>query len=59
VYINTKSHVVGEIPADVVGIVVDHNIIVVPIPVVYVPQVEWSDAEEVSTEPEAIRATAS
>ena len=57
-HVDTKSYVVGEIPADVVGIIVDHHVVVIPIPVVRIREVERGNAEEVSPKPESVRATA-
>jgi len=38
-----------------VGVVVDHDVIVVPIPVVHISDIKGSDAEIVSAEPKAGR----
>lgn len=51
--IGAKANVVGEIPAIVVGIVVDHNLVAVPIPIVAVGIVIGCDAEIEAAEPEA------
>ena len=53
VAIGAKANVVGEIPAIVVGIVVDHDLVAVPIPIVAVGIVIGCDAEIEAAEPEA------
>ena len=51
--IGAKANVVGEIPAIVVGIIVDHDLVAVPIPIVAVGIVIGCDAEIETAEPEA------
>lgn len=51
--VNTEPHVVGEIPSDVVGIIVDNDVIVTPIPVIDVAKVEVCHAEVIPAEPKA------
>ena len=58
-HVDTKPGVVGEIPAEVVGVIVDDDVIVIPIPAVYVSQVERGDAEEICAESEAVWTTTS
>jgi hypothetical protein len=54
--VGTEADVVGEIPSDVVGIFVDHDIVAVPEPVTAVTDVEGSDAEIEAREPKPARA---
>lgn len=37
--IRTEPHVAGQVPADVIGIVIDHNLVAVPQPVVHETEV--------------------
>jgi hypothetical protein len=50
--VGAQARVVGEIPAGVVGIVIDHDVIASPIPVTDVAQVERGDAEVETAKPE-------
>jgi hypothetical protein len=52
VEVGAQSDVVGEIPAFVVGVIVDHDVVAVPIPVVAVGEVKWGDAEVEAAKPE-------
>jgi hypothetical protein len=52
VNVSAKSYVVGEIPAVVVGIFVNHHIVAVPIPVIGVGKVKRGDAEVEAAKPE-------
>src|SRR5437868_5850662 len=52
--VRTQPGVVREIPADVVGIVVNHDRIAVPEPAVDVAIVPRRDAEVVAIEPEPV-----
>ena len=56
--VGAQPDVVGKVPAVVVGIVVDHDVIIIPIPVIAIADVEGCDAEIVSAEPEAAGTTA-
>ena len=53
VRVGAESRIVGKIPAFVIRIVVDHDVIVVPIPIINVAEIEGSYAEVISAEPEA------
>ena len=55
--VDAESHVVGQIPADVVGIVVDDDIIAIPVPAIAIRHIEWRHVEIKSVEPEPVRAT--
>ena len=46
-------HVVGEIPAVVVGIFVDHDLVAVPVPVVAIGEIKRGNAEVEAAKPEA------
>jgi hypothetical protein len=54
----TEADVVGEIPAHVVGILVDHDVVAIPEPVAAKAEIDWSNAEIETTEPEAAGASA-
>lgn len=53
-HVGAESRVVGEVPAFVIRIVVDNDVIVVPIPIINVAEIEGSYAEVISAEPEAV-----
>lgn len=57
-HVAAEPYVVGQIPTDVVRVVVDHNLIGVPEPVGGIVEVVGGDAEIESREPEALRASA-
>jgi hypothetical protein len=57
--VGTESDIVGEVPAGVVGIFVDHDVVAVPEPVVAVADVVGSDAEVESAKPETIGSASS
>src|SRR5271169_3949927 len=50
--VGAQPDVVSEIPAVVVGIFVDHDIVAVPEPVIAIGQVKRGDAEVVAAKPE-------
>lgn len=52
------ADVVSQIPADMVGIVVDHDIVIVPKPVAAIVIVVWRDLEEEATNIEPISTAA-
>lgn len=58
VYISPEPDVVGQVPAIVVGIFVNHDIVAIPEPVVAVAEVEGGYAETKTAEPEQVRAAA-
>ena len=58
VHVSAESRVVGQIPAFVIRIIVDHDVIVVPIPIINVAEIEGSYAEVKSAEPEAAGSSA-
>ena len=49
-----QPNVIGEIPADVVWVFVNHNLVTVPKPVTAVVVVSWGNAEVEAAEPEAL-----
>jgi len=51
--VGAQPHVVGEVPAVVVGIFVDDDVVAVPEPVAAVGEIECADAEIEAAEPEA------
>ena len=54
--VGTESHVVGEIPAFVVGVVVDDDVVAVPEPVIGVGQVKRGNAEVEAVKPKTVGA---
>ena len=58
-HVRPKPQVVGEIPAHVIGIFVDHDLIRIPQPVAAVSDINRSDAEVEATEPESPGSAAS
>jgi hypothetical protein len=54
--VGSEPDVVGEVPAVVVGVFVDHDIVAIPKPVAAEADIVGSDAEIESAEPKAIRA---
>jgi len=57
VNVGAQADIVGEIPAVVVGIVVDDDVVSVPIPVAAVRSIKRCDSEVVTSEPEAVGAS--
>src|ERR1700722_4210010 len=55
--IGAEAGVIGEIPAGVIGIVVQHDVIAVPQPIVGVVVVVRRDVPVKATEPEAVAAS--
>src|ERR1700726_1094683 len=41
-----QSHIVGKVPPDMVGVVVDHNVVAVPQPVIAISVIECSNREK-------------
>jgi hypothetical protein len=58
VYISARTHVVGEVPAYVVGVVIDDDLIGVPIPAIAEGDVIGCDVPVPAVEPEARWTTA-
>jgi hypothetical protein len=56
--VRTQSDVIGKIPTVVVGIVVNHDLVAVPQPVIAKGDVVGSDAKVESAEPKARRTAA-
>lgn len=58
VNVSAQSHVVGKVPADVVRIVIDDDLIAIPEPVIGKANIKGSDAEEEAAKPETARSAA-
>ena len=56
--VDAEASVVGQVPPCVVGVVIDDDVVLVPIPIVNVAEIERSYAEVKSVKPETVRATA-
>jgi hypothetical protein len=52
--IGAESHVVGEIPAFMVWVIVDHDLVAVPKPVIAVGEVKGGNAEIKAAKPETV-----
>jgi hypothetical protein len=52
VYIRTQTHIVGEVPAHVIGIFINHDLVRSPIPVAAMTNIRGRNAEIETTEPE-------
>src|ERR1700733_8645976 len=44
--IRAQSHIIGKVPPDMVGVVVDHNVVAVPQPVIAISVIECSNREK-------------
>src|SRR6266699_2573840 len=53
--ISSKPRVIGQVPARMVGIFIEHNIVAVPVPVIHITQIVWSHAKIEAAEEEAVR----
>jgi hypothetical protein len=58
VNVSSQPDVVGEIPACILGIIVDYDVVAAPIPVVDEAQIHGANAPEEAVETEPIRTTA-
>jgi hypothetical protein len=58
VNVSSQPGVVGQIPAFVVRVGVNRDIVTIPIPVVGIGHVEWGDAEIEAVKPEAVGSAA-
>jgi len=56
--VGSEPDVIGEVPADMIGIVIDDDVVRIPEPVVTEINVEWSYGEVETAEPEAAGTTA-
>src|SRR5262249_16436798 len=54
VNVGCEAQVVREIPAGVIGTLVNHDVVAVPEPVAAKAKVEWGDMKVESSEPEAV-----
>jgi hypothetical protein len=59
VAVRPQPHVVGQVPADVIGVVINHNLVGIPQPVTAKAQIIWRDAEVKAAEPESRRTSSS
>ncbi len=57
--VGSEPDIIGEVPADVIGIVVNDDVVRIPEPVVTETKVVWSYGEIETAEPEAAGTTAS
>ena len=57
VYVGSQPDVVGEVPSDVIGVLVDHDVVCIPEPVIDEAPFERRDAEIVAVEPETLAAS--
>lgn len=55
--IGAQPNVIGQIPPDVIGIVIDHDVIRSPIPIATIADIVWRNREEEAAESEALWAT--
>jgi hypothetical protein len=55
--VGAQPDIVGEVPAVVVGIVVDDDVVAIPEPVIAVSQVEIANAEIEASKPKAVGAS--
>jgi len=56
VHVGSEPHVIGEIPADVIRVFIEHDVVGTPFPVATVPDVGRGHAEEKAAKPEPARA---
>ena len=57
--VGSEPDVIGEVPADVIGIVIDDDVVRIPVPAVTVAHIVRSHVEEEAAEPEAAGTSAS
>ena len=55
--IDPKAYVVGEVPAWVVGIFVENDVVAIPVPAIAETEVIWGDTEIESAKPESTGTT--
>ena len=53
--VGSEAHVIRQVVADIIGIVIDHNVVIVPEPVAAIAVVIRRDLEEEATDIEAVR----
>jgi hypothetical protein len=54
VNVNPKPHVIGEVPADVIRILINHDLVRTPEPVIAKAIVVWGNAKVEAAKPEAL-----
>jgi hypothetical protein len=55
VNVGAQPHIIGEVPSDVVGVFVNHDVVAVPIPAIGICKVKRSYAEVKAAKPETSR----
>src|SRR5215469_18594014 len=58
VHVRAQPDVIREIPANMVWIFIDHDVVAVPEPIAAIDNVVWGDAEEEAAKPETARPAA-
>jgi hypothetical protein len=53
VNVNAQPDVIGQVPANMIRVLIDHNLIRIPTPVITVAVVGWSNAEVEAAKPES------
>ena len=54
VNVNPQPHVIGEVPADVIWIVINHDLVRIPEPVIAKAVIVWGNAKVEAAKPEAL-----
>jgi hypothetical protein len=54
----SQPHVVGEVPANVVIVLINYDLVGIPQPAISEAKIVWGNAEEEAVKPEALRASA-
>ena len=57
-HVRAQPDVIREIPANMVWIFIDHDVVAVPEPIAAIDNVVWGDAEEEASKPETARPAA-
>lgn len=58
VHVRSEPDIIGEVPSYVIRVVIDDDIVAIPVPVAAIPHIESCNAEIESPKPEAARTTA-
>jgi len=56
--VGAEAYIVGQVPADVIGVVIDHDVVAVPKPAIAQADLERRDAPEEAAEAESARSAA-
>lgn len=51
--VRSESNVIGEVPAEMIRVIVNHDVVAIPVPVVAVSGVKGRNVEIESAKPEA------